>query len=380
MRILHVFQSYMPSTHGNVEQMIYQLCEASRAHGVQADVFTLSSAPYGKPRQVAAHFVHEAKADARKRFSMAALQGFRALARQYDIIHYHFPWTFGYLLHLMAGHGKPTVVTHHTDPIGETVQNALHYPLMQQFLKTVDCIVTTSPQLWHTSPLLRQHADKSAVIPIGIDPNNCPPVDASRIGYWRKKLPKRFFLFADQLEAHTGLNNLLRAQQNCHYPLVIAGTGPKQKTWQQMAKRLRLKNVYFLGAVSDTDQMVILNMCEALVVPGIRHAGAQDVTLLEAAMLGKPIISCEIGNGTSWVNIHGKTGIMVPPKSSIHLQEALDILWQNPFVSRKLGTEAQRRFHEKLTADRMAERYTNLYTALLGIKRTPLLSYQKSAA
>ncbi len=50
---------------------------------------------------------------------------------------------------------------------------------------------------------------------------------------------------------------------------------------------------------------------------------AFGVTLLEGAMYGKPLISTEVGSGTSHVNIDGQTGIVVPPGSHNSLKSRI---------------------------------------------------------
>ena len=47
-------------------------------------------------------------------------------------------------------------------------------------------------------------------------------------------------------------------------------------------------------------------------------------------MYGKPLISSEIGTGTSYININNETGIVVPPCDPTGLRQAMDYLWDNP--------------------------------------------------
>ena len=41
-------------------------------------------------------------------------------------------------------------------------------------------------------------------------------------------------------------------------------------------------------------------------------------------MCGKPMISCELGTGTSYVNKAGETGLVVPPSDPARLAEAIN--------------------------------------------------------
>lgn len=368
MRILHVFKTYLPATIGGAEQMIYQLCRAGRAHGIEADVFSLSAHPYQGPRQFDEHQSYEARLDLEIEatgFSWSAIAQFRQLAKQYDIIHYHFPWPFGDLLHFLAMHGKPTVLTYHSDIVRQKYLLQLYRPLMWAFLHSMKRIVVTSPQYLASSEPLRPYQKKTSIIPIGLNRDYYPPLDPARTAHWRGQLPPRFFLFVGVLRYYKGLESLLQALQDTPYPLVVVGSGPMEQEWHALAKQRNLINVHFVGSVEDADKIALLSLCEALVFPSHLRAEAFGISLLEAAMMGKPMISCDIGTGTSYVNINHETGLVVPPNDPPALKEALATLWNNPALARTYGTAAQARFQQLFTADSMARQYRQIYQGLL---------------
>ena len=82
-------------------------------------------------------------------------------------------------------------------------------------------------------------------------------------------------------------------------------------------------------------------------------------------MFGKPMISCEIGTGTTFINIAGETGLVVPPCDSGALGQAMLSLWQNPEMASTMGKNALRRYEAIFSADIMAESYAKLYNELL---------------
>ncbi|MFH7359957.1 glycosyl transferase family 1, partial [Pseudomonas syringae pv. tagetis] len=59
-------------------------------------------------------------------------------------------------------------------------------------------------------------------------------------------------------------------------------------------------------------------------------SAAFGISLHEPAMDGNPMISCEIGTGTSYVNIDEDTGLAVPAENPPALSEALRRLWESP--------------------------------------------------
>jgi rhamnosyl/mannosyltransferase len=130
------------------------------------------------------------------------------------------------------------------------------------------------------------------------------------------------------------------------------------------AQRLGLKNVMFLGAVSEVDKVALLQLCYALAFPSHLRSEAFGISLLEGAMYGKPMISSEIGTGTSYINSDGETGLVVPPSDPLALRNAMQLLWDNPPMAAQMGQRAEARYWELFTSDKMAERYVELYKNL----------------
>ena len=44
---------------------------------------------------------------------------------------------------------------------------------------------------------------------------------------------------------------------------------------------------------------------------------------LEAMLCGRPVVSTDLPTGVPWVNVHGETGLVVPPAMSTALTTAL---------------------------------------------------------
>ena len=76
-------------------------------------------------------------------------------------------------------------------------------------------------------------------------------------------------------------------------------------------------------------------------------------------MCGKPMISCELGTGTTYVNEAGKTGLVVPPSDPARLAEAINQLINSPVEAAKWGQAARDRYVRLFTADRMGKCYAN---------------------
>jgi rhamnosyl/mannosyltransferase len=367
-RVLHFFKTYYPDSFGGIEQVIFQLCKGTAHYGFSSEVLTLSPKAHSEPIEFSGHLVHQAQLDvqiASTGFSFSAFGKFAALAKQADIIHLHYPWPFMDLVHFATRHGKPTVVTYHSDIIRQKTLLKLYRPLKTRFLKSVDRIVATSPNYLATSLVLNRFRDKVVEITYGLDKSTYPTPTPELLANWSSKFGGRFFLFVGMLRYYKGLHILLDALQGMDYPMVIVGSGPVETELKEHAIRLNLKNIYFLGALPDEDKVALLQLCYAVVFPSHLRSEAFGISLLEGAMYGKPMISSEIGTGTSYININGETGLVVQPSNPEAFRDAMKLLWENPNIAAAMGQRAEKRYWELFTADRMAASYATLYKELL---------------
>ena len=78
-----------------------------------------------------------------------------------------------------------------------------------------------------------------------------------------------------------------------------------------MVDDLGLSNVVFARQVTAAEKTTLLAHCIALILPSHMRSEAYGMVLVEASIMGKPMVSCEIGTGTSFVNSHEETGLVV---------------------------------------------------------------------
>jgi rhamnosyl/mannosyltransferase len=161
----------------------------------------------------------------------------------------------------------------------------------------------------------------------------------------------------------------MEAAQGTDYPIVIVGAGPIEQELRAQAARLGLHNVHFLGHVSEEDKVALLTLCYAVVFPSHLRSEAFGISLLEGAMYGKPMISSEIGTGTSFVNIADETGLVVPPSDPLALRQAMRYLWEHPEHALEMGKRAEARYWKYFTAQQMVRSYVDLYGDLVRHQR-----------
>ncbi len=370
VRVLHFYKTHYPDTVGGTQQVIHQIACAGVSFGIVTQVLSLStqvSSPLIEHRDgYKTHRIPTTFELASTPFSLQALKYFKSLVNEVDVVHYHYPWPFMDLMHLLGSIKKPSIVTYHSDIIRQNHLLRLYQPLQRYFLNRVDVIVATSPNYLKTSETLAAYQEKSVVIPIGLDKASYPKPSLSLLHHWQEKIKGRFFLFVGALRYYKGLHILLHALKEQSYPVVIVGSGYIETELKNIAAQLGLENIYFLGTIPDEDKVALLTLCYAVVFPSHLRSEAFGVTLLEGAMYGKPMISCDIGTGTSFVNLHEETGLVVAPNDPKAFSDAMTWLWEHPERAKEMGVRAEQRYWAHFTAKHMAQEYARIYQQVMG--------------
>jgi glycosyltransferase involved in cell wall biosynthesis len=355
---------------GGVEQVMRQICLTTTQAGVNNRIFCLTHQADTQPIQLAEAEVFLCRANfevASTPVSWQAFATFKKLVDWADLIHYHFPWPFADLLHLVTHAKKPSIVSYHSDIVRQKIGLIFYRPLQDYFLKSVTKIVATSPQYRQSSPVLQKFLAKTEIIPIGLDKASYPVPTHDRLQYWEERLGRGFFLFVGVLRYYKGLHILLQAAEDISTKIVLVGSGPMEAELKAQASRLNLKNIVFLGRVSDEDKVSLLMLSLAVVFPSHLRSEAFGVSLLEGAMYGKPLISAEIATGTSYINLDNETGLVVPPENPQALKKAMQFLYANPDMATQMGKAAEKRYWDYFTAEKMGKSYMQVYKNCLAV-------------
>ncbi len=380
MKVLHIYRTFFPDTQGGLEETIRQICIGTRSQGVESRVLTLSRNPAPAQVEIDGIKVYRAKQlgeIASCSFSATVFNLYDELLDWADIVNFHFPWPFADVLYLATRKRRPTVLTYHSDIVRQKVLLTFYKPLMMKFLSAVDSIVCTSPNYLATSDTLTHFNSKTDVIPIGIEESFYPTVQQTDLESAREKWGSDYFLFVGVFRYYKGLHLLLEAAKGAPYKIVIVGSGPIEPELRAQAQDLGLDNVIFTGRVSDEEKVALFHNCRAIVFPSYLRTEAFGVTLLEGAMYGKPLISTEIGSGTSHICVHDLNGLVVPPGHARYLRRAMDQLYEFPDRARIMGRRSRKRYEQLFTGDLMGVRYAKLYHSILGGTDSPAISSVK---
>lgn len=382
MKVLHFYKTHKPDTIGGVEQFVDQVAKITAPLGVQTRVLAMSPHAADRPIRLEGYelFQSQSLVDyASTPMSFRAISDFAYHAAWADIIHLHYPYPFADLAYLLSHTTKPTLVTYHSDIVRQKAMALLYSPLKRMFLNRVDQIVATSQNYIDTSSTLKRFAHKTSVIPLGLSDRLGEPIASNLRDGWREKLGSRFFLFLGVLRYYKGLRDLVLAAKDAPYPVAIAGDGPERAELEQLAASIGADNVHFLGQVSGDEKCALLKNCSGFVFPSNLRSEAFGVSLIEAAMHEKPMITCEIGTGTSFVNLGNVTGLICPHSEPLALRSAMDRLWNDEETAVQFGQNARRRYLDHFTAERMVRSYFGAYEQLLHASTTAPLSVPEAS-
>lgn len=373
MKVLHVYRTYYPDPPGGLQQAICQIASGCQNLGSQSRVFALSPTPTPADIERPEALVQRARswwAPASCDLGGAhAFKLYRDCVEWADVLHFHYPWPFADLLNLAVRTKKPKVMTYHSDIVKQKVLSKFYHPLMRYTLADMDAVVATSPPYARTSSVLTRYVDTDRlhVIPLCMEDALKERASSEHSDIIeRLDLHSRpYVLSLGVLRYYKGLHILLDAARQLNGTVVLAGSGPEEGRLRQQIQALGLTNVVFAGQVSEKEKHTLLRNCVALTLPSHLRSEAFGMVLLEAAMHSRPLISCEIGTGTSFVNQDGKTGFVVPPENPARLAEAANKLLNQPDLADAMGQNARRRYETHFTPEIMADAYTTLYQKLL---------------
>jgi glycosyltransferase involved in cell wall biosynthesis len=257
-------------------------------------------------------------------------------------------------------------------------------PFVRWALRRAQLLTGCSPELVDRVVALGFPAERSRVIPYGVDTALFAPVAqsdaeaAGRAGVWRRRLgvpseaplglglgrmatKKGFHVLLDALPG------LLAAAPDSHW--VLAGGGGRLEEYRRRAAAMPGgERVHFPGSVERGTLPDLFRAADLFVLPAVHDArgnvdGLPNV-ILEAMATGLPVVASGI-SGIPLAVVDGETGHLVPEGEPGPLGDALLGLVRDPARRRALGAAGRARAVARLTWDAVAARYREGYTAAL---------------
>lgn len=365
MKVLHLYKDYYPVV-GGIENHIRILAEGVARRGVDVTVLVTSQTKETEVYNM--NGVEVVKAGRVTTLSSTPLSfGFLSWLRRLraDITHLHFPYPWGEIAHLTLGRSPRTIITYHSDIVRQRKLLRVYRPFLERVMAQADRVIATSPRYLQTSSHLRKVADKCVVIPLGLDLEALSRYRREEVGRIRDEYEPPLLLFVGVLRYYKGLEYLIRAMRDVNARLLVVGSGPMAEEWQTLAVELGLQDkVFFLGRVEDEELPIYYQACDLFVLPASHRSEAFGTVQVEAMACGKAVISTELGTGTSYVNVNGETGLVVPPRDVAALTTAINRLLSDKRLRIGMGEKGRKRALREFSHEIMIDRVVALYQSL----------------
>ena len=170
-------------------------------------------------------------------------------------------------------------------------------------------------------------------------------------------------LFVGRFEERKGLIHLLKAyhrlrKRRVDARLLVIGAGPKLREYRRFVGLRGIRDVEWLGRVSDADKVRYFASADIYCAP---NTGQESfgIVLLEAMAAGVPIVASDI-HGFKRVVERNVQGLLVEPRNPRALAAALYSLARDPDLRHEMG-EAGRRRAPEFSWDRVTEQIVDFY-------------------
>jgi glycosyltransferase involved in cell wall biosynthesis len=368
MKILHINKAY--SILGGIEKYIKEVTDYFRQKGNRVDVLAVNverkikvvKEPNGDIIELPRLFEYSSGV-----ISLQFPNVLKKIINDYDIVNFHFPSVIGELSFLIQRRKikTRTIVTFHNEVAKEKRFSSIYNKFIsRRFLEEVDKIIVTSPNILKSSEVLRNFRDKVSIIPLGLDVKRfLPEVERFKPGV-KREFP--LILFVGRLAKVKGIEYLIRAMKESPGYLKIIGIGPLKKKLMKLRDSLNLRDrVKFLGYVPDKELIKHYIEADIFVLPSVYRGEGFGYVLLEAMICKTALITTELGTGTSYVNVNGETGFVVPPRDASAISRAIKELVRDRDRLSRFKENAFQRVKREFTLERMLERLEEEYRSLL---------------
>ena len=157
------------------------------------------------------------------------------------------------------------------------------------------------------------------------------------------------------------LRNLKQLYPNIIYTCI--GHGEEEENIKKLINQIELKDYVILTGFQP-DPALYYKAMDVMVLPSYSGEATSQV-LPQAMLMGKPVISTEIG-GLSEVVIHNRTGLIIPAKNSLEIFNAIKNLYKDNKLRNKLAEQGRVHALNNFTFERMIKTTETVYHDVVG--------------
>lgn len=293
-------------------------------------------------------------------------------AGRFDLYHLHFPDPMSHLALAALPGERRVVISWHSDIVRQQGLLRLYRPFLNRIIDRAVAIIGATPRHFSASTQLggSRHPERFRVVPYGLDyaPYLVPGLDAEAAEIRRAHGDRRLVFTVGRHVYYKGFEYLIRAMRYTDDGalLLLGGTGPLTAAYRQLVAELGLgQRVRLLGRVPDAALPAYYRAADVFCMPSVEPSEAFGLVQLEAMACARPVVGCELGNGATFVNQHGITGLVVPPRDPSALAGALNTLLADRDLARRMGEAGRSRALAEFSLEKMWSGTLQVYREVL---------------
>ncbi len=276
----------------------------------------------------------------------------------FDIMHYHEPWVPILGRQILTRSKVKNIATFHAKlpdtAMSRTIERVIT-PYTKSILKYLDSLTAVSDAAAeYIQSLTNRHIE---IVPNGIDLSTYKTLPATS---------SKTILYIGRLEKRKGLKFLLKAYRQLSevdhsVRLQIAGDGPDKEKLEELVRNWQLKNVDFLGFVSSTEKLKLIQNAAVFCSPA-RYGESFGIVLLEAMACGVPIVAGDNPGYVSVLKERGQIGL-VDPKDTDDFVRKLSLLINDEEL-RNIWKSWSIDYVKQFSYKNVVDKYEELYQAI----------------
>ena len=292
-----------------------------------------------------------------------------------DLIHAHGwdPALVGGLFSRIFG--VPFVLTVHGIPRPRETVSSVMFPILERMILGL----CSSRYSWIVA---LTNSDKSLLVDMGVPselvdiiPNGINTCEFERIrparfrGQYGISAGTFFVLFIGRLHEQKGVGVLLRAAarlKRIDVAFVIVGSGHKEEEYRNLADRLEVRNVFFVGEIGREELLDAYASSDIFVLPSLFEG--MPYVVLEALAAGKPVVASRLP-GLREVIKEGINGVLFEKGNDEELAQSVLRLKRDRETVRRMGEAARRIAKDQFDWRRVFARTIETYEKVLRKKR-----------
>jgi phosphatidylinositol alpha-mannosyltransferase len=277
---------------------------------------------------------------------------------EFDILHFHEPWMPLLSRQLLQRSQAVNIATFHS----KVADGAISRSILRIVTPYLNSVMSYLHELTAVSPSAALYASGVTDEPIAIIPNG---IDLKK--YKHKAVQRETndanILFIGRLERRKGVKYLLQAfqvfsQSNPDVKLLIAGDGPDREKLELLADDLQLKNVTFLGFVSEELKLELLSKADIFCSPAL-FGESFGIVLLEAMAMNAVTVA---GNNSGYAGVMQGIGALsiVNPLDTEDFARRLHLLIHEPAL-RASWSKWAKQYVKMFDWQKVVDQYEELY-------------------